>query len=114
MDSFWVVKEHAADRVNDLLAALNMGGHPTGLGSNLWNAWYVEGTVQDAKLEGGEVIAYEYIRLPFDMGDLTALNSLSGVGWRVASVQPKSEHEYWALLERQLPSTDGRVPGALR
>jgi hypothetical protein len=55
---------------------------------------------------------YEYIRIEIDMGDLTKLNSLSSVGWRVVGVvQEKRVTQYmgtptwanFALLERPLP-----------
>ena len=46
---------------------------------------------------------YEYIRLLFDFGDLSELNHLSSVGWRIVSVVRYDQHAYWALLERPLP-----------
>jgi hypothetical protein len=54
---------------------------------------------------------FEYIRLPLDMGDLSELNALSSVGWRVVAVVyhkltgdllKDREHENYALLEREL------------
>jgi len=59
-------------------------------------------------------VKYEYIRLELNMGDLTALNGLSSVGFRVVAVL--SEPRYvavddfagmvpinYALLERPIP-----------
>jgi hypothetical protein len=49
---------------------------------------------------------YEYIELGFDFGDLSSLNSLSSVGYKVVHVAkiPSSQYEppYVALLERPL------------
>jgi len=48
---------------------------------------------------------YEYIRLPFDFGDLEAMNKLGSVGWRVILVhrndQKYAEFELVALMERE-------------
>jgi len=48
---------------------------------------------------------YEYIGLDFDFGDLSELNRLSSVGWKVCAVlkEPLSTHSFTALLERPLP-----------
>jgi hypothetical protein len=59
---------------------------------------------------------YEYIRLGFDFGDLSELNQLSSVGWRVVSVQPDPyefllRHNFFALLERELTDEDKKRRG---
>ncbi len=59
---------------------------------------------------------YEYIRLAVDVGDLSELNSLSSVGFRVVAVIDEKDSAYvdsdgciyrglvhYALLERELP-----------
>lgn len=53
--------------------------------------------------------AYGYIRLYFDFGDLSEMNRLSSVGWRVVSVQREihgdadlKERPMVALMERPL------------
>lgn len=68
-------------------------------------------------------LKYEYIRLAIDVGDLSELNSLSSVGFRVVAVIDETETVYdptfdktkpgiipcaecvvhYALLERELP-----------
>lgn len=51
---------------------------------------------------------YEYIRLKFDFGSLSELNSLSRDGWKVISVVQchlDSRHTHTALLERPLKLT---------
>lgn len=51
---------------------------------------------------------YEYIRLPFDIGDLSELNRFGGDGWRVCSVFQQAGGEagdiHIALLERKIPN----------
>jgi hypothetical protein len=61
--------------------------------------------------EEGQMNTYEYIRLGFDFGDLSELNQLSSVGWRVVSVQPDPYEfllrwNFFALLERELTDED--------
>ena len=45
---------------------------------------------------------YEYIRLDLDMGDLSELNSLSSVGWKVVAILPRNDGEGYVLLERPI------------
>ena len=54
------------------------------------------------------MIAYEYIRIRFDFGDLDEMNRLSSAGWRVVSVikQDDKVFSYWGLMERRLPEKD--------
>ena len=55
---------------------------------------------------------YEYIRLAIDVGDLSELNGLSSVGFRVVAVIDEwelggltdFERIHYALLEREIPS----------
>ena len=52
---------------------------------------------------------YEYITIPFDIGDLSDLNRYSMNGWRVVCVvsdptnKPGEFPRHFALLERPLP-----------
>ena len=45
--------------------------------------------------------AYEYIRLSFDYDDLSEMNRLSSIGWRVVAVTGPYTSLY-ALLERPM------------
>ncbi len=50
---------------------------------------------------------FEYIRLYFDFGDLSGLNSLGSNGWRVVTVtldggDRRQGRQYVALLERSI------------
>lgn len=52
--------------------------------------------------------AFEYIRLAFDFGDLSAMNGLSSMGWKVVAIDRHSnnsdmlETSHFALMEREL------------
>jgi hypothetical protein len=46
---------------------------------------------------------YEYIRVPFDLGDLSKLNNYSMIGWRVIQVIKDPLNQEYALLERPIP-----------
>lgn len=59
---------------------------------------------------------YEYVRLQFDFGNLSQMNSLSGDRWKVIAVLPISAETsysnkqmggWYALLERPLPEKLG-------
>jgi hypothetical protein len=44
---------------------------------------------------------YEYIQIPIDVGDLTQLNSLGSVGFRLVQIFQTS-YQDTALLEREI------------
>lgn len=51
---------------------------------------------------------YEYIRVEFDIGDLTKINIYSMNGWRVVAIVPGDiitgqRLNHYALLERPIP-----------
>jgi hypothetical protein len=63
----------------------------------------------NSQTEGGsrseETMIYEYIQVGFDWGDLSKINSLSSIGWKVVHVERLPNHTaqeppLMALMER--------------
>ena len=51
VDSIWIKKEHAAQRVSELKESLACAGHSASEVGGLWYVWWSKATASDAVLE---------------------------------------------------------------